>query len=88
MKIRRTASRVAFMEYLAAHSPTTKVGESGKMPTVPAIIAMEHAGLFTTRGVDPRPTKHGFTSHTMEFTITDKGRAWLARTIEAETPHG
>lgn len=83
--IRKNTARVRFMEYLATHSPTTRIDMSGPTPSVPSILRMERAGLFTTRSVNPHKTKRGATAHTMEFTITDAGRAWLAN-VGAVTP--
>jgi len=84
--IRRSPARVLFLQHVAAHGPVTKVHPTGPIPSVDSILDMERAGLITIRDVHPHQTKRGTTAHTLEFTITDVGRAWLAEHASEVAP--
>lgn len=81
--IRRTRARVLFLKHIAANGPTTHVPFDGPTPSVDSILKLKRAGLITTRDVNPRTNKRGNRTHSIEFTVTEAGRAWLA---EGEQP--
>jgi len=73
--VRRTRERLALLHLIAESGPLTQFPT---LTRVDSLMAMQRAGLLTSRGVDERVSNGGRRETTLEFSITAAGRTWLA----------